>query len=144
MRTEVVEHLFATIIQVYPLHPCDTQREAGTRRPASGGELALVRGEGRHRGEGGGGRWAWPPRSRTRQIGGLYAGRARSGVRSCSMVSLARGGLTQGCAASCGRGFTLGSAERALQARERVRSRKELGAALGLRSGDGSVAGSAP
>jgi hypothetical protein len=34
-----------------------------------------------------------------------------------SMVSLARGWFTQGCAASDGRGFTLGSAERALQAR---------------------------
>jgi hypothetical protein len=40
---------------------------------------------------------------------------AKSG--SCSMDSLARGWFTQGCAASDGRGFTLGSAERALQAR---------------------------
>jgi hypothetical protein len=49
--------------------------------------------------------------------GRCMPGRARGGVRSCSMVPLARGWFTQGCAASRGRGFTMGSAEHALQAR---------------------------
>jgi hypothetical protein len=36
----------------------------------------------------------------------------------------------------CRRGFTLGSAERALQARERVRNRNEGGTGLGCRDGE--------
>jgi hypothetical protein len=76
---------------------------------APGVRLPTVRwwGGERHRVGGGRLRGAWPPDSRTRQIGRVLHGLA------------ARGGLTQGCAASDGRGFTLGSAEGALQARGR-------------------------
>lgn len=53
-------------------------------------------------------------------------------------------GLIQGCTVSPARGFTVGSAERALKGVERVPRRKRLGAALRGRSGDRSVAGGAP